>query len=61
MTGDGVDNLVVLAETADRRQRIFSVWYWHGWSYMLLWHNPSAFQHALAALYGMSYTPKKKG
>jgi hypothetical protein len=40
VTGDGVNNLVVLEETADGQQRTISVWRWHGWGYTLLWRSP---------------------
>ncbi len=40
VTGDGVDNLVVLEETAGSQQRTISIWRWHGWGYTLLWRSP---------------------
>jgi hypothetical protein len=50
VTGDGVDNLVVLEETAAGRQRTLSVWRWHGWGYTLLWRSPPGHYHDLVLL-----------
>lgn len=50
VTGDGVDNLVVLEETADARRRTVSVWRWHGWGYTLLWRSPPGHYRDLVLL-----------
>jgi gamma-polyglutamate biosynthesis protein CapA len=50
VTGDGADNLVVLEETADGRQRAISVWRWHGWGYTLLWRSSPAHYQDLVLL-----------
>jgi hypothetical protein len=50
VTGDGVNNLVVLEETADGQQRTISVWRWHGWGYTLLWRSPPGPYHDLVLL-----------
>jgi hypothetical protein len=54
VTGDGVDNLVVLAETADGQQRTISVWRWHGWGYTLLWRSLPGHYRDLVLLPGES-------
>jgi hypothetical protein len=52
VTGDGVDNLVVLEETADGQWRTLSVWRWHGWGYTLLWRSPAGRYRDLVLLPG---------
>jgi hypothetical protein len=52
VTGDGVDNLVVLEETAEGQRRTISVWCWHGWGYTLLWRSPPGHYRDLALLPG---------
>jgi hypothetical protein len=52
VTGDGVDNLVVLEETADGQWRTISVWRWHGWGYTLLWRSPAGRYRDLVLLPG---------
>jgi hypothetical protein len=38
--GDGVQELVVLEEQGDGRNRAVSVWRWHGWGFSLVWRSP---------------------
>lgn len=52
VTGDGVNNLVVIEETADGQQRTISVWRWHGWGYTLLWRSPAGHYRDLVLLPG---------
>jgi len=37
--GDGVQELVVLEEQGDGRNRAVSVWRWHGWGFSLVWRS----------------------
>ncbi|MFO7537542.1 MAG: CapA family protein [Chloroflexota bacterium] len=61
VTGEGVDNLVVLEETAaghrDGQQRTISVWRWHGWGYTLLWRSPPGHYRDLVLLSGRDGQP----
>jgi hypothetical protein len=50
VTGNGMDNLVVLEGTADGQPRTLSVWHWHGWGYTLLWRSPPAHYRDLVLL-----------
>jgi hypothetical protein len=53
VTGDGVNNLVVIEETADGQRRAISVWRWHGWGYTLLWRSPPGRYRDLVLLPGV--------
>jgi hypothetical protein len=57
VTGDGVNNLVVLEETAAGQQRTISVWRWHGWGYTLLWRSPPGPYRDLVLLPGEDGQP----
>jgi hypothetical protein len=57
VTGDGVNNLVVLEETADGQQHTVSVWRWHGWGYTLLWRSPPGQYRDLVLLPGADGQP----
>ena len=57
VTGDGVDNLVVLEKTANGQQRTISVWHWHGWGYTLLWRSPPGHYRDLVLLPRMNGQP----
>lgn len=52
VTGDGVDNLVVLEEMAEGQERVISVWRWNGWGYTLLWRSPPGHYRDLVLLPG---------
>ncbi len=57
VTGDGVNNLVVIEETADGQQRTISVWRWHGWGYTLLWRSLPGHYRDLVLLPGTDGQP----
>jgi hypothetical protein len=57
VTGDGVNNLVVLEETADGQQHTVSVWRWHGWGYTLLWRSSPGQYRDLVLLPGTDGQP----
>ncbi len=48
VTGDGVQELVVLEEDRVDKQRFVSVWRWHGWGFSQLWRSQGGFYHDLA-------------
>ncbi len=43
VTGDGVQELVVLEEDGVDKQRFVSVWRWHGWGFSQLWRSQGGF------------------
>lgn len=52
VTGDGVQELVVLEEGRTDNQRFVSVWRWHGWGFSKLWRSQSGFYQDLTIIPG---------
>jgi hypothetical protein len=52
VTGDGIQELVVLAEEGTNNQRFISIWRWHGWGFSQLWRSQSGFYQDLTLIPG---------
>jgi len=52
VTGDGVQELVVLEESRAGGGRSLSVWRWHGWGFSQLWRSPGGYYQDLNLIPG---------
>jgi hypothetical protein len=52
VTGDGVQELIILEESSTDNQRFVSVWRWHGWGFSQLWRSQRGFYRDLTLIPG---------
>jgi hypothetical protein len=59
LDGDGLQELVVLEETQDGKQRTVSVWRWHGWGFRCDWRSLAGDLSNLRSFSGTGRVPPR--